>query len=85
MNEFRVLKSRNTQYPEGKLFLVAAGWRDAIVINHVGDGADINGRLPNVFPAGDNTGDFPASNLLGVIGMPGFVKPLCNYWRIHLI
>jgi NADPH-dependent curcumin reductase CurA len=79
VKKFRVLKSRNTQYPEGKLFLVAAGWRDAVVINRVCDGADINGPLPNVFPAGDNTGDFPASNLLGVIGMPGFVKLLYNY------
>jgi len=73
MNEYRVIQSRNMKYPEGELFLITTGWSDTVVINPECDVGDINGTLPNVFPACTNTSDFPASHFLGVIGMPGFV------------
>lgn len=66
------MQSKNANYPEGKLLLASIGWRDRTVLDLGKPKSDSVVLDNSVIPAW-NTGDFPSSLSLGILGMPGSV------------
>jgi prostaglandin reductase 1 len=64
----KVVESKNPKYTVGQLVLASVGWRDKSIIN------DVNTPQTSSFPVIErafDTGKFPSSLNLGLVGMPG--------------
>lgn len=71
MLHFRVTESKNSEWPVGSYMLVSMGWRTH---SHL-TAADLRDSTKNVQRLPD-FGKLPRSTALGILGMPGWGKPL---------
>ena len=70
---YRVIESKNENYPVGKLILASLGWRTHTVCNpdKMSPSTPYSGIVVPAVTTPANIGTQPQTTTLGVLGMPG--------------
>lgn len=78
---FRVIESKNPDYPVGCRLVSYPGWRTHTLITAAQlKDANVLLKMHKLFP---EMGDYPLSTALGVLGMPGLVPGALVWFPIY--